>query len=354
MVVLIAPLAILFFIIIGYDIFLHFLKIRPVEKKLHTPLISVIIPTFNEEKNIVKKLKNLFECDYPKEKMKVYVVDSSTDRTKKLAKRFPLNLIECKKRGKIFAINKGLKECKTDIVILTDADTTLNKNSLKEIVKYLHGKIGAVSGIVIEKDCKLFYNNSKKAYHTRDWNIRWREGLVDTVCSLDGKLLAFRKSLLRKIPDNAFVDDLEITFLLRKKGYRCIVNKNSVVYETPPSSIRSEINRMKRVIKLTILTGFRHIKMLFNPKYGWFGSLIFPFRRFLNFFSPLILLFIFTYIFIFYNQALIYVVLLIGILFLAAFRWALYYLILFSALIAAWVEILTGKFERGAIWKKSI
>jgi len=353
MILLFLASFVLILIVIGYDISLRFLKKHPIDKKSSTPEISVIIPTFNEEKNIVKKLNNLFGCDYPKRKMKVYVVDSSTDKTPELAKKFPIKLIRCNKRGKILAINKGLRECKTDIVILTDADITLRKDSLKQIIKKLHGKVGAVSGLVVSREPKLFFGKSKKEYQIRDWKIRWREGLVDTCCSLDGKFIAFRKSLLRKIPEDAFTDDFEMTFLLRKMGYRCVVAKDSIVYEIPPSSLKNEINRASRMIGLSILTTFRHVEMFFNPKYGWFGCLIFPFRRFLNFFLPLILLFIFVYIFIFYNYMLVYLFLLTAGIFLLALKHTLYYSILLIALLKAWVDILIGKFERGAIWSKS-
>jgi len=293
----------------------------------------------------------LFACDYPKDKLDVYIMDSSTDKTKELARRFPVYIIESKAKGKIPKINLGLEKVKTEIVVVSDCDTTLSKNCLKSIVNYLHGKVGAISSTVKEKDADIFYMGSKRDYHKKDWNIRYREGLVDSASSLDGKLLAFRKSLLKKIPEDAFADDFEITLLIRKKGYRCVIDKDSFVNEIPPKTLKEDIKRMRRVLRLTILTSFRHLNILFNPKYGKFGLLIFPFRRFLNLLSPFFLLFIFFYL-LFKIYLLIAILCLVLVVSILTFRKSTkYHLILFISLILAWLDIFTGRFCSGAFWK---
>lgn len=345
--------SLLFFIIIGYDILLNFLDSSKLDRVKKIPSISVIVPTFNEETNIEKKLTNLLECDYPWDKMDIYVVDSSTDKTKEIAEQFPVHILECNKKGKIYAINKAINHCDTDIIILTDADTTLEKNSLKKIVSCFSDNFGAVSGFVKEKRNDGIYIDSKVFYHKRDWDIRYKEGLIDSTCSLDGKFLAFKKSLIKKIPKSAFTDDFEITLLLRKKGYRCVIDKESIVYETPPQDIFSDINRMRRIMKLTILTSFRHLNVLFNPKYGFFGLFTFPFRRFLNMFTPFMAFYIFIYLLMEFPLLLIYLIILTSFLTLITFKKTLYYLVLFIALSLSWLDILLGKFERGAIWKKN-
>lgn len=58
------------------------------------PLISVVIPAYNEENYLTPCLKALKEQEYPKEKFEVIVVDNgSGDKTSEIAKNFGVRLI---------------------------------------------------------------------------------------------------------------------------------------------------------------------------------------------------------------------------------------------------------------------
>ena len=52
--------------------------------------ITIVIPTYNEESLIEQKLKNTFALDYPRDQLKIIVMDSaSTDKTREIVGRFP-------------------------------------------------------------------------------------------------------------------------------------------------------------------------------------------------------------------------------------------------------------------------
>ena len=65
------------------------IRARPKEKdSSYQPFVSIVVPTYNEEKVIEKRIKNLFELDYPKDKYEIIVVDSgSTDSKQRLLKK---------------------------------------------------------------------------------------------------------------------------------------------------------------------------------------------------------------------------------------------------------------------------
>lgn len=114
------------------------------------PNISIIVPAYNEEKNIKNNLNSIFSSDYPKKKMEVIVVDDgSKDSTARIARQFPVNLIKHgKNRGKIYSLNDGIARAKSDIIITTDADTILEKNTIRLLVKkFQDPKVGAVAGV---------------------------------------------------------------------------------------------------------------------------------------------------------------------------------------------------------------
>lgn len=93
---------------------------------MKNPIISVIIPTLNEEKNIEKCLSTVFKQNYPKDSLEVIVVDDkSTDRTLEIAKKFPVNiLISGAHHGEISKMI-GFKAAKGEFAIYLDADVEL-------------------------------------------------------------------------------------------------------------------------------------------------------------------------------------------------------------------------------------
>jgi glycosyltransferase involved in cell wall biosynthesis len=116
--------------------------------------VSIIIPCFNEEKFITTLLDNVLDQDYPKELTEVVILDGmSTDRTRemilRIAEKNPvIRLLENEKRYVPFALNKGIKASKGDIIVRMDAHTFYPSNYVSVLVKYLEelkaDNVGAV------------------------------------------------------------------------------------------------------------------------------------------------------------------------------------------------------------------
>ena len=74
-----------------------------------TPRITIIVPVFNEENFIRKKIENIRESNYPQEKISIIIVDnSSTDSTGAIADSLDVRVLHSR-RGKVFAINEALE-----------------------------------------------------------------------------------------------------------------------------------------------------------------------------------------------------------------------------------------------------
>ena len=69
------------------------LRAKPKNKDYsYQPFVSIVVPTYNEEKVIGKRIENLFDLNYPKDKYEVIVVDSgSTDRTAEIVEETKKN-----------------------------------------------------------------------------------------------------------------------------------------------------------------------------------------------------------------------------------------------------------------------
>jgi cellulose synthase/poly-beta-1,6-N-acetylglucosamine synthase-like glycosyltransferase len=150
----------------GYYLFgLRYGKsIRYGSSETYMPKVSLIVATYNEEDIIGKKIENILEIDYPKDKLEIVFVDSSTDNTLQIIKGFKetsglsVQILEEKvRKGLASALNLGYGSAKGDIVIKTDCDMFLEKNSIKEIVKYFSDpQVGAVTGrVIISNECNV-------------------------------------------------------------------------------------------------------------------------------------------------------------------------------------------------------
>jgi glycosyltransferase involved in cell wall biosynthesis len=99
------------------------------------PLLSVVIPTYNEEKDIEDCLNSLMKQSYKPIEV-IIVDDGSTDNTKNIIKKFKkVKLVAGEHKGPGFSRNLGAKISKGKILIFVDADMTFNKDYLTNLSK---------------------------------------------------------------------------------------------------------------------------------------------------------------------------------------------------------------------------
>jgi glycosyltransferase involved in cell wall biosynthesis len=103
----------------------------------HSPTVSVIIPAFNEEKNVAKVLSGTIavmgQLHLPYEI--IFVDDGSTDKTGLIASTFKVNVLTNKKnRGKGYSLKRALQHANGDIIVTIDSD---GEHKPKEIAPLL-------------------------------------------------------------------------------------------------------------------------------------------------------------------------------------------------------------------------
>lgn len=109
-----------------------------------TPTITVIIPTYNEEKYIKFCIDSVISQDYPIDSLEVLIIDGlSEDKTREvifsyLAKHHNIKLIDNPDRIVPIALNIGIKISKGDVIIRLDGHCIYPKNYLSVLVKNLY------------------------------------------------------------------------------------------------------------------------------------------------------------------------------------------------------------------------
>jgi cellulose synthase/poly-beta-1,6-N-acetylglucosamine synthase-like glycosyltransferase len=261
--------------------------------------VTILIPTHNEEATIVSKLETLLNQSYPRDLMKVLVVDSeSTDRTHELVTAFQKDHPELKvrmiteptRRGKPVAVANAVEQSETDLVIITDADIGLYNESVRIILEnFSDRKIGAVTGR--QTIPNLEYSDITRieyTYRSIFDIIRIGESNLDSTPVFAGEFMAFRRSAAKKLNPDSVADDTALALQIRANGKRTIVDPSSFFIEPSPSSNRARLEQKKRRGMGIIQALINNHSMLFRPAYGLFGSVVLPAEIFMHVFSPLL------------------------------------------------------------------
>jgi glycosyltransferase involved in cell wall biosynthesis len=109
--------------------------------------VSVVIPTYNEERDIGECLKSLGKQSFRNFEI-IVVDDGSRDRTREIARKFKkVKLILGAHRGPGFSRNLGARKAGGNILVFVDADMTFDKDYLKNLVNpILKDKTGKIIG----------------------------------------------------------------------------------------------------------------------------------------------------------------------------------------------------------------
>lgn len=267
------------------------------------PSVSVVIPAYNEEKFVLKCLTNVRKLRYPNDKLEVLIVDDgSTDNTRKLTSDFikehsnHLNikqLIQPRRQGKPLAIKRAREACNGQIVVLTDADTTLRQDAVNKIVRnFADPKVGAVTGkLSIVNFGQSNATKVEKAYRNIFDVLRLGESRLDSTPIFNGPIVALRKELLEGLEADTIADDTTLALETREKGYKAIFDPEAEAYATTPLSYKWRMIQKSRRAMGIIQALIQHRKMIFNPKYHLFGFVILPVEFFMHIISPILLMF---------------------------------------------------------------
>lgn len=292
----------LFWQFIGYPLFMYFViktKSMTEENGTYYPFVSVIVPAYNEEKNIRARIENLVELDYNKDNYEIIIVESgSIDNTfsivedyisKNTGKPYIKIVREVERKGKASAINFGKKYAKGNIVLVTDANSMFDKNVLKFMLPHFESpKVGAVGGRFILSNSENEIVNSSSFYWNLEALMRRGESLLDSACLFHGEINAWRKDIV-DADTSALSEDLDMSIKIRKAGYKICYEPRALVFEKGPTTNQDQIKQKKRTALGTIQNLYKHRNYLLKS-INFYCSLIIPSHKYLQVLSPFFLI----------------------------------------------------------------
>ncbi len=275
-----------FYTYIGYGVLLYLLvkckeaikgKQKYKEQWDSLPEMTLVIPAYNEEEIIESKMKNCRELQYPKGRLTIlWVTDGSNDSTdEKLAQYDDVVVSHSpERRGKTAAINRVMSIITTPIVVLTDANTTLNKEALVRIGSaFSDDKVGCVAGEKRVESAKhdTASSSGEGAYWKYESKLKELDYRLYSAAGAAGELFAIRKELYISVPDDTLIDDFIISLEIVKQGYIIAYCSDAYAVERGSANIAHEKTRKVRIAAGGLQSIWR-LRGVLNPfKYGVFS-----------------------------------------------------------------------------------
>ena len=254
-------------LIVSRYVFFMLEKPELLAKGKYIPTIHAIIPCLNESSRVYATVKSIFKSNYPKNKIRITVVDDgSTDDThvwlSKAKKEFNCDVILLEKNvGKRKAIQTALKDNNSEISVLIDSDVRVSKNGLKEIVRgFSNEKIAIVCGNtgVSNANANLLTRMQELYYYLSYGLFRSAESYFKTVVCCTGSFSAYKTDVLKEVATEGWVnhkflgktrtfgDDRSLTRLVLSKGYDTVYQPHADASTVVPDTLGSFINQQSR------------------------------------------------------------------------------------------------------------
>ena len=261
--------------------------IRKGEIKLgYYPSVTIVVPCWNEEKTVYKTVDSLLHLNYPKDKIKILLIDDgSTDNTWNVIRQFEnyqnIKVFHKENGGKYTALNLGLAHMETDFFGGLDADSFVDSESLIRIMSYFEKDPDAmaVAPSVIAYNSENIIQSAQKVEYNMGVYLKKMFGFLGAINVTPGPLTIFRKKVFDDLGPYRHghnTEDMEIAYRMQKNYYKIEHCNDAYVYTNTPKTIRDLYRQRLRWIYGFINNTIDYKGILFRKEYGNFSIFRLP------------------------------------------------------------------------------
>jgi poly-beta-1,6-N-acetyl-D-glucosamine synthase len=357
------------------------------------PLVSVVVPAWNEEVGILSTIKSIMQNSYSSIEV-IVVNDGSTDRTEEIVKRYIAShkkyftsagksIVYSHKRngGKGAALNHAIEMAKGEIIVTVDADSIADKDMIKNLVSYFGDQnIDAVVGNVKVAGEVGFINLLQRLeylfgfYHKRAHSVLGAEYIYGGACAAFRKQTVF--DTIGHFDTSSITEDIEMSLRTRYHGHGAVYADDAICYTEGASTVLGLIKQRLRWKKGRFEAFSKYRRMFFSTKVQhnqWLTWFILPFAMLAEIqllFEPigLTLLVIYSYITGDYSS-LILGMLFVGIMYIVVglftekaknwwiipllpFTWMIFYALVWIEYVALMKSIFASIRSEAVSWQK--
>lgn len=255
----------------------------------NTPLVSIIVPAYNEEVNAISTINSLLGQDYLLLDV-IFVDDGSKDSTYlKVKNAFAGNdrvsVLTKPNGGKASALNHGIAYAKSDFVVCIDADTQLRPDAVTMLMRSMLGRegsghIGAVAGNVKVGNEKTMLTRWQSIEYITSQNFDRRAfDLINGITVIPGAIGAFRKEAIIEaggFTSDTLAEDCDLTIRLLRRGYRVVSCPDAVAVTEAPETLTQFMKQRFRWCYGIMQSFWKNRDACFNPKYKGLGMVALP------------------------------------------------------------------------------
>ncbi len=219
---------------------------------LYEPEVTLFCAAYNEKDFVDAKVKNSNSLEYPEEKVhQIWITDGSDDGTPDLLEKYKGVEVfhEPERAGKIAAMNRGMQFVKTPIVIFSDGNTLLGKESIRRIVNlFSNPKVGCVSGEkrIFDKEKDNAVGNEGIYWKYESILKKWDAELYSVVGAA-GELFAIRTALYQHVEADTLLDDFVVSLRIAQQGYTIQYDPEAYAIENSSENVKEELKRKIRI-----------------------------------------------------------------------------------------------------------
>jgi poly-beta-1,6-N-acetyl-D-glucosamine synthase len=210
--------------------------------------VSVIIPCYNEENHIERKINELLAlCKaYPPFEI-IVLSDGSTDHTNDILGQFDGHeavrvIFSHERHGKPYQLNIGVKAARYDLLVFSDARQRIDTNALSALLHHMDDpEVGAVSARLLNGVDDSFVRHLVNYF-------KMMESRTGSTVGAYGAFYALRRQYFRPIPEDTILDDLYLPTAVLAQGKRVLFEPKALVYDVDINRFYVDL-RIARMIK---------------------------------------------------------------------------------------------------------
>jgi cellulose synthase/poly-beta-1,6-N-acetylglucosamine synthase-like glycosyltransferase/peptidoglycan/xylan/chitin deacetylase (PgdA/CDA1 family) len=222
----------------------HARRYRAREETSFEPPVSIVVPAFDEAVGIERAVRSLAESDYPE--LEVIVVDDgSSDGTASLVEALGLphvQVLQQENAGKPAALNHGISVASHDVIVMVDADTVFEPETLGRLVRELHDPdVGAVSGNTKVGNRKGLLGRWQHIEYVMGFNLDRRlYDVLQCMPTVPGAIGAFRREALADVggvSGETLAEDTDLTIAIGRAGWRVVYSEDARAWTEAPATL---------------------------------------------------------------------------------------------------------------------
>lgn len=247
----------------------------------YPPFVTIIIPAYNEERQIRGAIEAVLAQDYPADRRQLLIVsDASTDGTDAIVTEYASRGVELVRMavrgGKTAAENAALPRIRGEIVVNTDSSVRLHSAAIRLLVEAMADPtVGVASTRDVSMTSATGMNSAEGGYVGYEMRIRRLESRSGGIVGASGSGYAIRKSLhMIRVRDD-LSRDFSSALTAQRHGLRAVSVDGALCYVPRAASLDREYRRKVRTISRGMETLYFNRDLLNPFRHGAFAWKLF-------------------------------------------------------------------------------